>query len=238
MVPDGLTQPCLHTGCEQTPVDGAQWGFTFCRTHMTIAQFIVPVPADFTPVDGVEPVRLAPRRPSEDGLGHYPQAEQDRDEIIRLLKKYPALRTSFFVHEYGVSRATVCRIRTELIDQGIIPRYGRHETIPHPPEEEDMKFTPVDMVPATRGSAISKETKEIAEHCTRHPGASFQLDPTEALGEDAMESDHAFRVAANHMRDSLKRYAKSGCLPHPFTVNMNAAKRLLYVTYAMKEKAA
>lgn len=180
MVPDGLTQTCLHTGCEQTPVDGAQWGFTFCRTHMTIAQFIVPVPADFTPVDGVEPVRLAPRRPSEDGLGHYP----------------------------------------------------------HPPEEEDMKFTPVDMVPATRGSAISKETKEIAEHCTMHPGASFQLDPTEALGEDAMESDHAFRVAANHLRDSLKRYAKSGCLPHPFTVNMNAAKRLLYVTYAMKEKAA
>ncbi|WP_288801772.1 hypothetical protein [uncultured Corynebacterium sp.] len=232
------TRTCLYGDCIQPSVPGAEYGFRFCKKHLRAAGYMVPTPPGFE----YDPPPQKPKReylkPQVQPPMSGRQYDTRREEVYAAMIAMPHVADQWFVHHFDVPQQTISRLRRYLHQEDRIPQIHFTARIPHPTEEDLMKFTKVDRVPVANGAPLRPEDKEIAEHCTKHPGESFQLDPAEALSPAAMESKTVFRQQGNKLRHSLKAYVKREGLPHIFTVNLDSERKTLYVTYAKKEAAA
>ena len=206
---------------------------------MSMNRLRIPVPEGFVPDDSIPapaPITQIQEHISAP-LVHEKYAAV-REHAYTAMTACPHVCNGWFMDTFGLTKGAVGRLRRYLLQTGQIPYTHKQSRITEPTKEDLMKFTKVDHVPVKNGVSIRPEVQEIAEHCVQHPGESFQLDPAEALSPEAMADTHTFREQSNSLRCGLKYYQDLKGLPEKITLNMNADKKLLFVTYAKKEAAA
>lgn len=108
---------CLYMDCEKPAVHGTEWGFRLCRTHLSAARLIVPVPADFKPDPAVTPFKRG--HPMVETREFYRTPE--RKALRTIIKANPMISDKSISRVWKYSQSMVGRVRRHMEQHGEIP---------------------------------------------------------------------------------------------------------------------